>query len=28
VNSDDPWNQTPADNAQWLELFKKEAGII
>ncbi|RGP74196.1 hypothetical protein FSPOR_1891 [Fusarium sporotrichioides] len=27
-NDDDPWNQTPADNAQWLQMFKKEAGII
>ncbi|CAG7559701.1 unnamed protein product [Fusarium equiseti] len=27
-NDDDPWNQTPADNAQWLDIFKKEAGII
>lgn len=26
--SDDPWNQTPADHAQWLEMFKKEVGII
>ncbi|KIL94405.1 hypothetical protein FAVG1_02968 [Fusarium avenaceum] len=27
-NDDDPWNQTPADNGQWLEMFKKEVGII
>ncbi|KAF5251866.1 hypothetical protein FANTH_3048 [Fusarium anthophilum] len=27
-NDDDPWNQTPADHAQWLEMFKKEVGII
>ncbi|OBS19125.1 hypothetical protein FPOA_10848 [Fusarium poae] len=27
-NDDDPWNQTPADNTQWLEIFKKEAGIL
>ncbi|KAM0355203.1 hypothetical protein ACHAPU_001069 [Fusarium lateritium] len=27
-NDDDPWNQTPADNNQWLEMFKKEVGII
>ncbi|RGP79042.1 hypothetical protein FLONG3_2948 [Fusarium longipes] len=27
-NDDDPWNQTPADNAQWLEMFKREVGII
>ncbi|KAH7192587.1 uncharacterized protein B0J16DRAFT_353840 [Fusarium flagelliforme] len=26
-NDDDPWNQTPADNAQWLEMFKTDAGI-
>ncbi|KAF4947409.1 hypothetical protein FGADI_10480 [Fusarium gaditjirri] len=26
-NDDDPWNQTPADHAQWLEMFKKEVGI-
>ncbi|KAM0490132.1 hypothetical protein ACHAP8_011858 [Fusarium lateritium] len=25
---DDPWNQTPADNAQWLDIFKREAGIL
>ncbi|KAL0929690.1 C2H2 type zinc finger domain-containing protein [Colletotrichum truncatum] len=25
--SDDPWNQTAADNAEWLEFFKREAGI-
>ncbi|KAL4876211.1 hypothetical protein BJY04DRAFT_231908 [Aspergillus karnatakaensis] len=24
---DDPWNQTPADNAEWLELFKKGMGL-
>ncbi|KAL6923881.1 hypothetical protein FSHL1_001132 [Fusarium sambucinum] len=27
-NDDDPWNQTPADNAQWLDIFKREAGIL
>lgn len=25
---DDPWNQTSADNAQWLEIFKLEKGLI
>ncbi|GKZ34754.1 hypothetical protein AbraIFM66950_005110 [Aspergillus brasiliensis] len=24
---DDPWNQTPADNAQWLRLFKEGVGL-
>ncbi|KAL4862945.1 hypothetical protein BDV12DRAFT_178114 [Aspergillus spectabilis] len=24
---DDPWNQTPADNTEWLELFKKGMGL-
>jgi hypothetical protein len=24
---DDPWNQTAADNAEWLSLFKKAHGI-
>ncbi|KAF5227615.1 hypothetical protein FAUST_11662 [Fusarium austroamericanum] len=27
-NDDDPWNQTAADNAQWLEMFKKDVGIL
>jgi hypothetical protein len=27
VCSDDPWNQTPADNVEWLSKFKKDAGI-
>ncbi|KAF2020729.1 hypothetical protein BU24DRAFT_339509 [Aaosphaeria arxii CBS 175.79] len=26
-DSDDPWNQTSADNAEWLALFKKSHGI-
>lgn len=26
--SDDPWNQTAADNAEWLLRFKRDAGII
>lgn len=25
--SDDPWNQTPADNEQWLREFKLNEGI-
>ncbi|KAK4981982.1 hypothetical protein LTR66_009557 [Elasticomyces elasticus] len=25
--SDDPWNQTAADNPEWLELFKKAHGL-
>ncbi|TIC95311.1 Homeobox protein 4 [Colletotrichum higginsianum] len=25
---DDPWNQTPADNADWLRDFKREMGIL
>jgi hypothetical protein len=24
---DDPWNQTPADYAEWLWRFKKDVGI-
>ncbi|TDZ51856.1 Homeobox protein 4 [Colletotrichum trifolii] len=26
-DDDDPWNQTAADNAEWLERFKRDAGI-
>ncbi|KAL2754482.1 hypothetical protein ACRALDRAFT_209853 [Sodiomyces alcalophilus JCM 7366] len=26
--SDDPWNQTAADNAEWLQRFKRQSGII
>lgn len=26
-DDDDPWNQTPADNKQWLEIFKRENGL-
>lgn len=25
--SDDPWNQTPADNPQWLRDFKRLVGL-
>ncbi|PNY28613.1 Homeobox protein 4 [Tolypocladium capitatum] len=25
---DDPWNQTAADNAEWLQRFKRDVGII
>ena len=25
--SDDPWNQTAADNAEWLQRFKRDVGI-
>ncbi|EEU38455.1 uncharacterized protein NECHADRAFT_88613 [Fusarium vanettenii 77-13-4] len=25
---DDPWNQTPADNAEWLRDFKRDCGLI
>jgi hypothetical protein len=28
TNSDDPWNQTAADNAQWLRQFKRDVGIL
>ncbi|UQC75951.1 uncharacterized protein CLUP02_17460 [Colletotrichum lupini] len=27
-DDDDPWNQTAADNAEWLRRFKRDAGII
>ncbi|GKT45591.1 homeobox protein 4 [Colletotrichum spaethianum] len=27
-NDDDPWNQTAADNAEWLLRFKRDCGII
>ncbi|PHH88854.1 hypothetical protein CDD83_6967 [Cordyceps sp. RAO-2017] len=26
-DDDDPWNQTAADNAEWLEQFKRDVGI-
>lgn len=26
--SDDPWNHTAADNAEWLQRFKRDTGII
>jgi hypothetical protein len=28
ANSDDPWNQTAADNAEWLRRFKRQTGIL
>ncbi|WQF83479.1 Putative Homeobox domain, HTH CenpB-type DNA-binding domain, Homeobox-like domain superfamily [Colletotrichum destructivum] len=27
-NDDDPWNQTAADNAEWLLRFKRDCGLI
>ncbi|KAJ3543440.1 hypothetical protein NM208_g3579 [Fusarium decemcellulare] len=27
-DSDDPWNQTAADNEEWLERFKRDVGIL
>ncbi|KAK5660290.1 hypothetical protein OQA88_12830 [Cercophora sp. LCS_1] len=27
-DDDDPWNQTAADNAEWLRRFKREVGIL
>ncbi|KAH7133755.1 hypothetical protein EDB81DRAFT_727209 [Dactylonectria macrodidyma] len=27
-DSDDPWNHTPADNAEWLRRFKQEVGMV
>ncbi|RMJ16199.1 hypothetical protein CDV36_004126 [Fusarium kuroshium] len=27
-NDDDPWNQTAADSAQWLDDFKRDCGIL
>ncbi|KAL7912478.1 hypothetical protein GGI35DRAFT_252891 [Trichoderma velutinum] len=27
-DDDDPWNQTAADNAEWLARFKRDAGIV
>ncbi|OLN97292.1 Homeobox protein 4-like protein 1 [Colletotrichum chlorophyti] len=27
-DDDDPWNQTAADNAEWLERFKRDVGIV
>lgn len=26
-DDDDPWNQTPADNVEWLERFKRDVGL-
>jgi hypothetical protein len=28
IGSDDPWNQTAADNAEWLLRFKRDVGIL
>lgn len=28
LRSDDPWNQTAADNAEWLQRFKRSNGIL
>ncbi|RMJ13776.1 hypothetical protein CDV36_006564, partial [Fusarium kuroshium] len=27
-DDDDPWNQTPADNAEWLRDFKRDCGLL
>ncbi|KAH7129541.1 hypothetical protein B0J13DRAFT_453524 [Dactylonectria estremocensis] len=27
-DDDDPWNQTPADNAEWLNEFKRDVGLL
>ncbi|KAM0262793.1 hypothetical protein ACHAQJ_001587 [Trichoderma viride] len=27
-DDDDPWNQTAADNAEWLARFKRDAGLV
>ncbi|KAI1874944.1 uncharacterized protein JN550_002373 [Neoarthrinium moseri] len=27
-DEDDPWNQTAADNAEWLQRFKRDVGIL
>ncbi|XP_044722089.1 tc5 transposase DNA-binding domain-containing protein [Hirsutella rhossiliensis] len=27
-DDDDPWNQTAADNAEWLQRFKRDVGIV
>ncbi|KAH8201312.1 hypothetical protein TruAng_004556 [Truncatella angustata] len=27
-DDDDPWNQTAADNAEWLQRFKRDVGIL
>ncbi|KAM6530280.1 hypothetical protein FALCPG4_008407 [Fusarium falciforme] len=27
-DDDDPWNQTPADNAEWLHDFKRDCGLL
>ncbi|KAL6407369.1 C2H2 transcription factor [Ilyonectria robusta] len=26
--SDDSWNQTPADNVEWLREFKRDVGLL
>jgi hypothetical protein len=28
LNSGDPWNFTPADNAEWLRRFKRDVGLL
>lgn len=28
ANSDDPWNQTPADTEEWLRKFKQDVGLL
>ena len=28
MHSDDPWNQTAADNAEWLQRFKRSNGLL
>jgi hypothetical protein len=28
LRSDDPWNQTAADNAEWLRRFKRHCGLV
>ncbi|KAF4460218.1 monocarboxylate transporter 4 [Fusarium albosuccineum] len=27
-DDDDPWNQTPVDNAEWLREFKRDVGLV
>lgn len=28
LHSGDPWNLTPADNAEWLRRFKRDVGLL
>jgi len=28
THSDDPWNQTAADNPEWLMRFKRDVGLL